>query len=421
MRAVNKLSARRVAELCKPGVKSGLYGDGHGLYLQISEYGTSSWIFRFMIDGIARKHGLGATHTVSLAEAREAAKEARKLTRKGTDPIEAEKAQRASRKAEAAKVVTFKEAADKYIAANRAGWKNPKHAAQWDATFNETRRGKRVYPAATAAINDLPVSAIDTALVLKVLEPLWQKTPESASRIRGRIESVLAWATVRGHRTGDNPARWANHLDQILPARNKVAPIEHHAAIPYKDLPAFMGELRAKPGVSARALEFCVLTATRTGEVIGAKWSEVDLDTKLWTVPAERMKGGKAHRIPLSDRPLSILAKLPREGEYVFAGARQGKPLSNMAMLELIRGMRGKGATVHGFRSSFRDWASETTAYPNEMLEIALAHVVGNKAEAAYRRGDQMEKRRRLMQDWAAYCERAPVDGAKVIPIRERA
>jgi len=424
MRAANKLSALRVRELCRPGVKPGLHGDGHGLYLQVSAYGTTSWLFRFMVDGVARKMGLGATHTVSLAEAREAAKEARKLTRKGIDPIEAEKAERAIRKAEAAKTVTLKECAEAYIKANHAGWKNAKHAAQWKATFNETRRGSLVFPAATEAINDLPVSAIDTGLVLKVLEPIWTKTPESASRIRGRIESVLAWATVRGFRTGDNPARWSNHLDQILPARNKIAPTEHHPAIPYAELPAFLAELRAKQGVSARALEFTILTAARTGEVISARWSEFDIQGKLWTIPADRMKAGREHRVPLSDRALEFLADLPRDGEFVFPGARAGKPLSNMAMLELLRGMCGKGATVHGFRSTFRDWAGETTAFPNEMLELALAHAVGDKVEAAYRRGDMMLKRRRLMDAWAAFCAKPPVKQEKrenVTPMRRQA
>ena len=339
MRAENKLSALSVAA-AKPGVsKKGLpvnklYGDGHGLYLQVSTFGTKAWLFRYQINGRARKMGLGATHTVSLSEAREAAKEARKLTRKGIDPVEAEKAERASRKAEAAKMVTFKECADAYIKANRAGWKNDKHAGQWFATFNETKRGSLKFPAATAVLNDLPVAAIDTGLVIKVLEPIWTKTPESASRIRGRVESVLAWATVRGFRTGDNPARWSNHLDQILPARSKIAPTEHHPAIPYAELPAFMAELRAKPGISARGLELAILTAARTGEVIAARWDEIDFGGRLWTIPADRMKAGREHRIPLSDRVLEVLADLPRDGEFIFPGARAGKPLSNMAMLD---------------------------------------------------------------------------------------
>ena len=414
MREGNKLSAAAVRNAKEPG----LYGDGHGLYLQVSAFRTKAWVFRYMIDGVPRKMGLGAIHTTSLAEARAAALEARKLTRKGVDPIEAEAATRRQRKLEAAKAISFKQCADKYIEANRASWKNDKHADQWFATFNETRRGSKVFPAATQAINDLPVSAIDTGLILKALEPIWTKTPELASRIRGRIERVLDWARVRGYREGENPARWEGHLKETLPARSRLTR-GHHDAVPYADMPEFMAELRAKPGVSARALELTVLVAARTSEVIGAKWSEFDLKTKLWTVPAERMKAGKEHRIPLSDRALEILSSLPREGEFVFCGARSGKPLSNMAMLELVRGMRGKGATVHGFRSSFRDWAAEQTSYPNELCEIALAHAVSDKTEAAYRRGDMMEKRRRLMADWTAYCARPGHERDNVVAIRE--
>ena len=409
----NKLSAAAVRAASKPG----LYGDGHGLYLQVSGFDTKAWVFRYMIDGRPRKMGLGPLHTVSLAEARKRAAEARLKAYDGVDPIDDKRARRAHRKLEAAKSITFKECADKYIAANREGWKNAKHADQWSATFNETKRGSLTFPAATAAINDLPVSAIDTGLVLRALEPIWTKTPESARRIRGRIESVLDWAKVRGYRDGENPARWRGHLDKTLAKRPRVR--AHHDAIAYAELPAFMAELIAKDGASARALEFTILTAARTGEVIGAKWSEIDLKAKLWTVPATRMKSGVEHRVPLSERALEIITKQPRDGELVFAGRRAGAPLSNMSMLELMRDMRGKGATVHGFRSTFRDWAAEQTSYPNELCEIALAHVVSDKTEAAYRRGDMMERRRRLMADWAEYCEHTPAERGKVHPIRE--
>jgi integrase len=410
----NKLTAAAVRVATEPG----LYGDGHGLYLQISTFDTKSWVFRYMIEGRARKMGLGPLHTVSLAEARKRAADARLKVLDGLDPVDERTAQRAAKRLEAAKAMTFKQCADSYIKANSSGWKNEKHAAQWGATFNETKRGKRVYPASTAVINDLPISAIDTGLVRKVLEPIWYETPETASRVRGRIERVLAWATVAGYRSGDNPARWTGHLKELLPAKAKVSAVVHHDAVPYAEMPAFMGGLRTKHGTSARALEFTIITAVRTGEAIGATWSEIDLGTKVWTIPPERMKAGREHRIPLSDRAIAVLETLPREGEYVFAGARESKPLSNMAMLELVRGMRGKGATVHGFRSTFRDWAAETTAYPHEMCEIALAHAVGNKVEAAYRRGDMMEKRRRLMSDWAAYCEGELAVGGEVIPLR---
>jgi integrase len=411
----NKLSAASVRNASEPG----LYADGHGLYLQVSSFETKAWVFRYMMDGVGRKMGLGPLHTVSLAEARKRAAEARLKVLDGVDPIENKRAKRAHAKLEAAKAITFKECADKYVEANRAGWKNEKHAAQWDATFNETKRGKRVYPAATAAINDLPVSAIDTGLVLKALEPIWTKTPESASRIRGRVEAVLDWAKVRGYRDGENPARWRGHLDKTLAKRPKTR--AHHDAVPYAEMPAFMAQVRIKSGASALALEFTILTAARTGEVIGAKWSEFDLSTRLWTVPAARMKAGRDHRVPLSDRALEIIAQQPRGGEFIFAGRKPDRPLSQQAMLELMRDMRGKGATVHGFRSTFRDWAAEQTAYPNELCEIALAHAVSDKTEAAYRRGDMMEKRRRLMADWAAYCGQNPADRGKVVSIRESA
>jgi integrase len=346
----NKLTAAAVRAASKPG----LYGDGHGLYLQISAFATKAWVFRYMLDGRARKMGLGPLHTISLAEARKRAAEARLKAHDGFDPIDDKRASRVQKRLEAAKAITFRECADKYIEANRAGWKNAKHADQWASTFHETKRGSLIFPAATAAINDLPVSAIDTGLVLKVLEPIWSKTPESARRIRGRIESVLDWAKVRGYRDGENPSRWRGHLDKTLAKRPKAR--AHHDAISYAEVPAFMDELRNKEGESARALELTILCAARTGEVIGARWSEIDVTSRLWTIPAIRMKSGREHRVPLSDRALEIIGEPSRRGDdFVFAGRKAGAPLSNMSMLELMRDMRGKGATVHGLRSSFRD------------------------------------------------------------------
>jgi integrase len=401
--------------------KPGLYGDGHGLYLQVSRFETKAWIFRYMIEGRARKMGLGSIATVSITKARQFAAAARLGIREGVDPLDARKSALAQKKVEAAKAITFKECAEKYIAANETAWSNKKHRAQWAATFNPTKRGTLSFPASTEAINGLPVAAIDTGLVLKVLEPIWSKTPETASRVRGRIESVLSWATVRQYRTGDNPARWRGHLDEVLPQPSKVRKVEHHIAVPYDKLPAFAASLRVKDSVSARALEFTILTAARTGETVGAKWSEFDLKARLWTIPGARMKAAREHRVPLSARAIKILNALPRDGEFVFAGAKAGRPISNWAMLQLLRGMLGMGATVHGFRSSFRDWCAETTAYPSEMCEFALAHAVSDKTEAAYRRGDMMEKRRRLMDDWAAYCERDAARNPKVVLIREHA
>jgi len=412
-----KLTAVAVRNLTKPG----LYADGLGLYLQISKWGTKSWIYRYMVNGRAHKLGLGPIYTVSLSEAREAALDARSGLRRGIDPIVERKAALGRLRLATAKAMTFKECAEAYIEANRAGWKNAKHATQWFSTFNETRRGKRVYPAATAVINDLPVDAIDTGLVIKTLEPIWATTTETASRIRGRIELVLDWAKVRGYRDGENPARWRGHLDKILPARAKVQRVEHHAALAYEDLPAFMAELRARQGVSARALEFTILTAARAGEVVGARWAELDLARKVWIVPGSRMKSGKEHSVPLSDRVLAILADLPRDGECVFPGGRAGRPVATTTMLAMLQGMRGKTATTHGFRSSFRDWAGNETNFPRELAEQALAHVIGDKAEQAYRRGDALERRRRLMDAWAGFCERPLAKGDNVVSMRESA
>lgn len=408
MRAMNKLTAAEVRTMSKPG----LYADGLGLYLQVAAGGSKSWIFRFMRDGQARKMGLGSTHTITLAMAREKATECRRTLLDDTDPIESRKEQRAAKRLTDAKSMTFKECAALYINAHRAGWKNIKHAAQWPATL-ETY----VYP----HFGDLPVAKIDVALVTMALEPIWTKKPETASRVRGRIESVLDWATARNFRTGDNPARWRGHLDKLLPRRSKVAKIKHHPALPYAEMPEFMAEVRAMDGVSPRALEFTILTATRTGETIGARWPEIDLDAAMWTIPGERMKAGKEHRVPLSDCAVELLRSLPREkgSDVVFIGDKAGRSLSNMALLMTLRRMKRHDLTTHGFRSSFRDWAAETTAYPSEMVEMALAHTVSDKTEAAYRRGDMLDKRRRLMRDWAEFCGK-PARIGEIVPIRGR-
>jgi integrase len=296
---------------------------------------------------------------------------------------------------QAARSVTFKRCAEDYIAEKGAGWRNEKHRAQWSATL-ETY----AYP----VFGNLPVAAVDLPLIMKALKPIWTTKPETAGRVRGRIESVLSYATVHGYRQGDNPARWRGHLDQILPAKAKVASVTHHKALPFTQVAAFLKSLREKSDISAKALEFTVLTAARTGETIGATPAEIDLKEKIWTVPAGRMKARKEHRVPLSDRAAQIVESLKHNQKFLFPGAGVDQPLSNMAMLEKLRGMVGGGFTVHGFRSSFMDWGHEVTDYPKEMLDIALAHTVSDKVEAAYRRGDMFEKRRALMADWAAYC-----------------
>lgn len=350
--------------------------------------------------------GLGPFPDVSLAEARRRATEHRNARRDGMDPLHAKAAKRASLRLAIAKGRTFRECATEFIEKNRAGWRNAKHRQQWENTL-----ATYVYP----IIGDLPVSAIDTGLVVQVLDPIWTEKPETASRVRGRIEAVLDAATVRGFRQGPNPAQWKGTLAHILPARSRVRKVEHHAALPFNQMPAFLTALRARPGMAARALEFVALTAARTGEVLGARWGEIDLAAKVWTVRAERMKANREHRVPLSDPALAVLEAvqplaLTRDGKPdpsapVFPGPRRALPMSNMVLVMLLRRMKRDDLTAHGFRSTFSDWAAERTAYPREVIEMALAHAIGNKVEAAYRRGDLFEKRRHLMQAWAKFCD----------------
>jgi len=407
-RQLTRLSARTVATLCTPGYHS----DGGGLYLQVAQSGAKSWIFRFTLNGRSREMGLGSLNTFTLAEARAKALECRKQLSAGTDPIAARSAALAKQRLDAAKALTFADCQSKYIEAHRASWRNEKHAAQWESTL-------KTY--ADPILGALPVQAIDVELVTRVLEPIWHTKPETAARVRGRIEAILDWATVRGQRVGDNPARWRGNLQKLLPARSKVKPVEHHPALPYAELSPFMTSLRAQEGVAARALEFTILTAGRTGEVIGAKPDEIDLVAKTWTIPAARMKGKREHRVPLSSAALSI-AKAMRQldKDHLFPGGRPRKPLSNMAMLELLKRMGRDDLTVHGFRSTFRDWAAERTNFQREVAEAALAHTTGDKVEAAYRRGDLFEKRRRLMDAWAQYCMSEKAAIGQVHPIGKK-
>jgi integrase len=384
----------------KKSLAPGKYADGGGLYLQVASGGARSWIFRFMIDGRARAMGLGSLNDVTLKEARELARECRRFSKRGIDPIEARKAKRFDERLAAATAMTFKACAEAYIDAHKAGWRNPKHAAQWPSTL-----ATYVDP----VLGSLPVQAVDVGLVMKVLEPIWQTKPETASRVRGRIESVLDWAMARGYRKGENPARWRGHLENLLPKKSKVRRVEHHAALPYAEIAAFMAELHQQDGVAARTLEFAILTAARTSEVIGAKWAEIDLGARLWTIPSTRMKAGREHRVPLSGAAMAVLGQMDRSRDKVF-------PISNMAMLMLLRRMGRGDLTVHGFRSSFADWCAEQTAFPSEVREMALAHAVGDKVEAAYRRGDLFEKRRQLAEAWATFCEGEPT--GNVITLR---
>jgi integrase len=392
-----QLTTKRVAMFAK---RPGRYHDGHGLILVVVNANNASWQLRYQRNGRERWFGLGPLHAVTLKDARERARTARLQLLDGIDPIDARRAERAKAKL----VMTFREAAEAYNRLHEQKWRNAKHRKQFLASL-----ACYAYP----VLGDMTVSTIDTAAVLRVVEPIWLSKTETASRVRGRIESVLDWATVRGYRSGDNPARWKGHLAGVLPAPGAVARRSHHPALPWAQVAAFMIELRMRKDVAARALEFTILTAARTGEVVGARWSEIDLETNTWIIPAARMKSRREHRVPLSPRAVELLSGLYREGgnSHVFIGARTGAALGNMAMPDVLQQMEQSDVTVHGFRSTFRDWAAEATVHPNHVVEQALAHTIGNAVEAAYRRGDLFEKRRHLMNDWAQFCGR-PSAGA---------
>ena len=408
-RQIQRLSARSVAAERKPGV----HADGLGLYLHVSKTGAKSWIYRFMLRGKSRDMGLGGLDVVSLSDARARALEARKLVKAGIDPIEERNSERARQAVDAASSMTFAECARAMIKSHEAGWRNAKHRSQWRNTL-----ATYAYP----VFGHLPVDSIDTGLVMQVIEPLWTTKTETASRLRGRIEAVLDWAAAREYRSGENPARWRGHLDKLLPKRDRVQRVKHHAALPYDEVAAFLQTLRSRDAVAARGLEFLIVTAARPGEVYGATWNEINLDKAVWTVPGERMKSGTEHRVPLSDRAMDLIEEMRqlRISDFVFPGQGQGRPLSNMAFLQLMKRMGRDDLTAHGFRSTFRDWAAECTNYPREVAEAALAHAVGSKVEAAYRRGDLFDKRRKMMQDWANYCSQLSPESSDVVPLRGR-
>lgn len=423
-RTLNRLVPAQVKGLRKPG----RYPDGGNLYLQVTTEQARSWLFIYKSPtrDKQREMGLGSLNSVSLAAARERAAELRKLLTAGIDPIDQREAGQRAAKLKAAKNLTFLDCAQRYMASRKAQWKNAAHHQQWHSAFHVTHRGKREYPAHTGPINDLPVAAIETAHVLQCLQPIWHRLPETASRIRGRIEAVLDWAKVSGFRTGDNPARWRGHLDVLLPKRSDVRAVKNQPSLPYADVPAFMQKLCERTSVSAKALAFLTLTAMRSGAVIGAEWSEFDLVNKVWTVPPRpgtKIRDGKPRRVPLSDPEIAILESLPREQDnnYVFIGGNVGFGLSEAAMLEVMKDV-APGYVPHGLRSSFRDWASECTAYESIVPEAQLFHVVADKVERAYRRGDLFEKRRGLMRDWARFCMTTPetLKISKIIALRHR-
>lgn len=381
--------------------KPGRHADGGGLHLLVKESGARSWVYRFMLNGKSRDLGLGAAagpEALSLADARDTAAALRLKVKAGIDPLEERQrmAAEAEAAAQAAQIagITFRGVAEAYIAANEDGWRNPKHRQQWRNTLTTY-----VYP----VMGDLPVAEIGTAHVLQIIEPIWREKAETASRIRGRIETVLDAAKARGYREGENPARWRGHIAQILPARSRLTR-GHHKAMAYDAIPMFLSKLQTRQAVAALALEFTILTAARTNEVLGATWEEIDTDKAVWTIPAARMKAGREHRVPLTPRVLEILETVKVLGKLHLFPATGGEKLSGMAMTMLLRRM-DVAVTVHGFRSAFRDWAAECTGFPHEVCEMALAHTIGNKVEAAYRRGDLFEKRRKLMEAWASYCD----------------
>ncbi len=407
------------AVVVKQATMPGYLNDGNGLVLQISASGSKSWLFRYRSpSGRVREMGLGSASTVSLATARLKAQEAQRQRDDGLDPLEVKRQRNAQIRIDAAKGRTFRWCCEQFIETNKAGWRNAKHAVQWDSTLREY-----AYP----LLGNLPVGAVDTALISQVLQPIWSTKHETASRVRQRIERVLAWATTGGYRSGENPARWRGHLDNIFPKTKdvrKVRPIKHHSALPAEEVPALMNELAERGGGAALALRFLTLTATRTGEVIGATWSEIDMGAKVWTIPGLRMKGGKEHRVPLSGPAMDILHEAARvkASDVVFDGPKPGRRLSNMAFAALLRRMKRTDFVPHGLRSTFRTWAAERTNYPREVCEMALAHTIGNATEQSYQRGDMFERRKRLMADWARFSNSAPVKEASgsVVSLRGR-
>lgn len=405
-----ELTALEVGRLKEPGMHA--VGVVPGLHLQVTDSGAATWVLRVLVGGKRREIGLGGYPGVSLAQAREKARADRDAIKEGRDPAAERAAARSALRAQHAVDTTFDECARKFIESKAAEWKNPKHRAQWAATL-ETYAGP--------TIGKLNVRDVTLAHVVKILETdnLWTTKTETASRLRGRIEAVLDWATVRGYRSGDNPARWKGFLDKLLPAPGKTKNIEHHAALSYAEIGAFITDLRTRAGIAARALEFAILTAARSGEVRGACWDEIDLENARWTVPAARMKAGKEHVIPLSAQAAALLKALPAnpDNPLVFPAPRGGV-LSDMTLGAVLKRMGRADLTAHGFRSTFRDWAGETTAYPREVIEHALAHQLKDKAEAAYARGSLLVKRGRLMADWATYCDLEDSARGEVVAIR---
>jgi integrase len=409
MANIDLLSAAKVKSLKAPGD----YLDGRGLYLQVRSASSKSWLLKYSLLKRAREMGLGSAFDFSLAEAREERDALRKLIKRGVDPLEQRKADKHVNKLELAKSITFRDAAARFITANRSGWRNIKHAGQWDATLKTY-----AYP----TLGDLPVQAIDTALVMAVLDPIWSTKPETASRLRGRLEAVIGAAKARGEFKGENPATWKGHLDKLLPKTSKVRKVENHAALPYADLPNFMMHLREREGIAAAAMEFLILTAARTGEVLGATWKEIDLKKSIWMIAGQRMKSGKEHVVPLSAPAVAVMERMRKlsNGEFVFFGQSSGRLLSGATLPRLLCRMKRTDITSHGFRSTFRDWAAER-GYQDAVAEAALAHSVPDAVVAAYKRTNFFEMRKKMMDDWATFATSDPAKaGDNIVELRSQ-
>jgi integrase len=417
-RTIGRLTQKQVANAKPPkGRPAVLLADGANLYLQCTlgadDSVRRSWLFRYEMDGKRHELGLGPLHSRSLREARDRARDLRLLILDGTDPLEARRAAKRERLAQGAaqaKVVTFKECAEMYLRVHSNKWRNARHAAQWTSTLSSY---------AFPVLGNLAVADIDVAHVQRALEPLWGKIPETGRRLRGRIEAILTFATAAKLRSGDNPASW-NILQHLLGGKKQV---EHLVALPFTEAPAFFAELKKDESIPARALQFVVLTASRTSEALGATWEEIDLPAKMWVIPAARTKGGKEHRVPLTDSAITLLKALPRRGPHVFSAGLHGERLGDKALRRMLSRMRSGATTTtpHGLRSTFRDWAAERTNYPNHVVEMALAHSIGGAVEKAYRRGDLLEKRRRLMEDWGRFlASPIPAEGADILQLAAR-
>jgi integrase len=409
MRDFHRLTARQIAAATLPGGENKLLlHDGRGLFLQLMRSVSRksinrSWLFKYELRGVRREMGLGSLQDFTLAEARQRHRVLRQQVSDGIDPLAERRQRNAERAAESARAVTFRYCFEQCVASHEGGWRNAEHRRQWRTSIEQD-----VLP----VIGDLAIDDIGTPHIIRALEPIWKLKPETASRTRGRIERVLAWATVRGFRSGDNPARWRGHLQEMFPAVGKVAKVNHHEAMPYVELPGFMAKLRETDHIAARALEFTILCAARTGETLGATRDEISLSDATWTIPAHRMKSGKEHKVPLSNRAIEILRSLPHRLGRIF-------DIGEVAMLQMLREVNGgKGPTVHGFRSSFRDWCSERTSYPPAVAEQALAHAIGSKVERAYSRSSLFERRRKLMSDWSTFCSRPATTAATVIALK---